>query len=393
MVFLVNEAIFSLRMPKKTYFGIGAVEKIREAIKVLKVSNALIITDRGVINADLVDTLMKELRSTTVKTSIFDEVEPEPTVESVENAAKSLEKTGGVDLLIAVGGGSVMDTAKCVNIVAMNGGSILDYEYDIENPRPIRKLFPFIAVPTTAGTGSEATIWAVFIDAKRKLKTGATDPKLIADVAILDPNMTKTMPPTLTAATGMDALTHAIEAYVSIYANPITDAFSVQAIKLIAESLRTAVEDGENMEARANMILASFMAGSAFSNSSLGIVHEMAEVLGGFYRISHGITNTLVLPHVMEFNLSANVEKFTKIAEFMGADVNGLDVNEASKKSVSAVKELSRDIGLPQTLREVGVKREDIPALVERTFKWANESGNPREVSTKQLRALYEKAY
>jgi 1,3-propanediol dehydrogenase len=157
--------------------------------------------------------------------------------------------------------------------------------------------------------------------------------------------------------------------------------------------LRTAVEDGENMEARANMILASFMAGSAFSNSSLGIVHEMAEVLGVFYRISHGITNTLILPHVMEFNLSANVEKFTKIAEFMGADVNGLDVNEVSKKSVSAVKELSRDIGLPRTLREVGVKREDIPALVEIIFKWANESGNPREVSKKQLRALYEKAY
>jgi alcohol dehydrogenase class IV len=168
---------------------------------------------------------MKELRSTTAKTSIFDEVEPEPTVESVENAAKSLEKTGGIDLLIAVGGGSVMDTAKCVNVVAMNGGSILDYEYDVENPKPIRKLLPFIAVPTTAGTGSEATIWAVFIDAKRKLKTGVADPKLIADVAILDPNMTKTMPPTLTAATGMDALTQAIEAYVSIYANPITDAF------------------------------------------------------------------------------------------------------------------------------------------------------------------------
>jgi len=392
-MFIMNEDTYALELPKKTYFGIGAVEKIREAVKVLKVSNALIITDRGVINAGLVDTLMKELSSTTVKTSIFDEVEPEPTVESIENVAKSLEKTGCIDLLIAVGGGSVMDTAKCVNVVAMNGGSILDYEDDIKNPRPIRKLLSLIAVPTTAGTGSEASIWAVFTDTKRKLKTSTSDPKLIADIAILDPNMTKTMPPTLTAATGMDALTHAIEAYVCIYANPITDAFSVQAIKLIAENLRTAVEDGENMEARANMILASFMAGSAFSNSSLGIVHTMAEALGGFYRISHGITNTLILPHVMEFNLSANVEKFTKIAEFMGANVAGLDVNKASKKSVSAVKVLSRDIGLPQTLREVGVKREDFPALVDITFKWANESGNPREVSKKQLRELYEKAY
>ncbi len=389
----MNQAISALRMPKKTYFGIGAVEKVREAVKDLRVSNALIITDKWVINAGLVDTLMKELRSTAVKTSIFDEVEPEPAVESVENAAESLGKIGGVDLLIAVGGGSVIDTAKCVNIVAMNGGSILDYEDDQEKPRPMRKLLPLVAVPTTAGTGSEASMWAVFTDTKRKLKTGAADPELIADVAILDPKMTETMPPALTAATGMDALTHAIEAYVCIYANPITDAFSIQAIKLIAENLRIAVEDGENMKARANMILASFMAGSAFSNSSLGIVHTMAETLGGFYRIPHGITNTLMLPHVMEFNLSANVEKFAKIAEFMGEDVKGLDVDAASKKSVSAVKELSRDIRLPQTLREVGVKREDIPAMVEMAFKWANESGNPREVSKKQLRELFEKAY
>ena len=389
----MNEDIYALEMPKKTYFGVGAVEKVREAVKDLNVSNALIITDKGVVNAGLVDALMKELSSTTVKTSIFDEVEPEPTVESIEKVVKNWKEIEDVNFIIAVGGGSVMDTAKCVNVVAMNGGSILDYEDDIENPRPIRKLLPLIAVPTTAGTGSEASIWAVFTDTKRKLKTGVADPKLIADVAILDPNMTKTMPPTLTAATGMDALTHGIEAYVSTYANPITDAFSVQAIKLVAENLRTAVEDGENMEARTNMILASFMAGSAFSNSSLGIVHTMAEALGGFYRISHGITNTLILPHVMKFNLSANVDKFAKIAEFMGANVKGLDVNKASKKSVSAVKELSSDIGLPQTLREVGVKREDFPALVDITFKWANESGNPREVSKKQLRELYEKTY
>lgn len=389
----MNEDIYALEMPKKTYFGVRAVEKVREAVKELNVSNALIITDKGVINTGLVDALIKELSSTTVKTSIFDEAEPEPTVKSIEKAVKYLKEIKDVNFIIAVGGGSVMDTAKCANVVAMNGGSILDYEDDIENPRPIRKLLPLIAVPTTAGTGSEASIWAVFTDTKRKLKTGTADPKLIADVAILDPNMTKTMPPTLTAATGMDAFTHAIEAYVSTYANPITDAFSIQAIKLIAENLRTAVEDGENMEARTNMILASFMAGSAFSNSSLGIVHTMAEALGGFYRISHGITNTLILPHVMDFNLSANVEKFMKIAEFMGEDVKGLDVNKASKKSVSAVKKLSRDIRLPQTLREVGVKREDFPALVEMTFKWANESGNPREVSKKQLRELYEKAY
>lgn len=389
----MDEDVFKLDMPKKTYFGVGAVKKVRETVKDFSAFNVFIVTDRGVINAGLVAPLIEDLSSTRTKTSIFDETEPEPTVESIGKALEALEKAGDVDLLVAVGGGSVMDTAKCVNIVAINGGSILDYEDGIENPRPIRKLLPFIAIPTTAGTGSEASMWAVFIDTKRKLKTGAWDPKLIADVAILDPSMTRTMPPSLTAATGIDALTHAIEAYVSIYANPVTDAFSVQAIKLIAENLRTAVKDGENMEARTNMILASFMAGSAFSNSSLGIVHTMAEAMGGFYRIPHGITNALMLPHVMEFNLTANVEKFAKIAEFMEENVKNLDVNQASKKSVSAVKNLSKDIGLPQTLKEVGVKREDIPALVEIAYKWANESGNPREVSEEQLRELYKKAY
>lgn len=389
----MSEDVFRLDMPKKTYFSVGAVRKVREAVKDFNANNVFIVTDRGVVNAGLIDPLTTELSLTATKTSIFDGTEPEPTVESIEKAVEALEKVGDVDLFVAVGGGSVMDTAKCMNIVSMNGGSILDYEDGIENPRPIRKLRPLIAIPTTAGTGSEASAWAVFTDTKRKLKTGACDPKLIADVAILDPNMTKTMPPTLTAATGMDALTHAIEAYVSIYANPVTDAFSAQAIRLIAENLRIAVKDGKNMEARTNMILASFMAGSAFSNSSLGIVHSMAESMGGFCRIPHGIANTLMLPHVMEFNLSANVEKFAKIAELMGEDVKNLDADQASKKSVSAVKELSKDIGLPQTLREVGVKREDIPALVEIAYKWANDSGNPREVSEEQLRELYEKAY
>lgn len=389
----MGENVSRLDMPKKTYFGVGAVNKAREAVKAFNASHVFIVTDKGVVKAGLVTPLIEKLRSTVTKTSIFDETESEPTVESIEKALETLEKAEDVDLLIAVGGGSVMDTAKCANIVSMNAASIQDYEDGIENPRPIRKLLPLIAIPTTAGTGSEASQWAVFIDTKRKLKTGAADSKLIADVAILDPNMTRTMPPTLTAATGMDALTHAIEAYVSIYANPVTDAFSVQAIKLIAENLRTAVKDGENIEARTNMILASFMAGSAFSNSSLGIVHTMAEAMGGFYRIPHGITNALILPQVMEFNLNANQEKFAKIAELMGEDVKNLNVNQASKKSVSAAKELSKNVGLPQALREVGVQRKDIPALVEIACKWANKSGNPREVSEEQLRALYEKAY
>jgi len=295
--------------------------------------------------------------------------------------------------LISLGGGSVMDTAKCANIVAMNGGSILDYEDGRENKRAIDELIPHVAVPTTAGTGSEATVWAIFIDPTRKFKSGIQDPRLIADLVMLDPNVTATMPPHLTAATGMDALTHAIEAFVSVCSNEFTDALAVKAIMLIADSLRTAVDNGGDIGARGNMLLASYMAGIAFSNSSCGIVHTLAETLGGFYRIPHGVTNSLMLPSVMEFNSSARRDKFARIAELMGEDTRDLSGQVAADRSVAAVRRLSKDIRLPQALREVGVRKSDISALVALAYPWANISGNPREVTKGQLRELYEKTF
>ena len=384
---------YKLELPKRSHFGAGSIAKVEEAVRLFKAPRVFIISDPGVAKAGLVDHLADVVMERAKSVAVFDRTEPEPTVKSIESALVALRSAGDVDLLVSLGGGSVMDTAKCANIVATNGGSVLDYEEGKESKKNIDKLIPHVAIPTTAGTGSEGTVWAIFIDPKRKFKAGIQDPRLIADMIILDPEVTTTMPPRVTAATGMDALTHAIEAFVSVYANPFTDALSARSIKLIADSLRTAYSDGEDIEARGNMLLASYMAGIAFSNSSCGIVHTLAETIGGFYRIPHGVTNSLMLPGVMEFNASSRLEKFSMIAELMGENIKGTSLQAGARISVDAVRRLAEDIELPRTLREVGVKKKDISRLAAMAFPWANISGNPREVTQDQLRNLYEKTF
>lgn len=384
---------YKLELPKRSHFGAGSIAKVEEAVRLFKARKVFIISDPGVAKAGLIDHLVDVIIKRAKRVAVFDRTEPEPTIRSIENALVALRSAGDVDLLVSLGGGSVMDTAKCANIVATNGGSVLDYEEGKESKKNIDKLIPHVAIPTTAGTGSEGTVWAIFIDPKRKFKAGIQDPRLIADMIILDPEVTTTMPPRITAGTGMDALTHAIEAFVSVYASPFTDALSAKSIKLIADSLRTAYNDGEDIEARGNMLLASYMAGIAFSNSSCGIVHTLAETIGGFYRIPHGITNSLMLPSVMEFNASSRREKFSRIAELMGEDIKGISLQAGAAKSVDAVRRLAEDIELPRTLREVGVKKKDISTLAAMAFPWANISGNPREVTQDQLRGLYEKTF
>lgn len=389
----MDELVHKLELPKRTRFGPGSLRSIEDDIDLFSAKSVLVISDRGVAEAGLVDRLVNVIEKRTRRIEVFDRTEPEPTVQSVASATAAMRNAGDIDLLISLGGGSVMDTAKCANIVATNGGSILDYEEGKKNKRDIDKLLPHVAIPTTAGTGSEATIWTIFIDPSRKFKTGVQDSRLMPDLVILDPDVTTTMPPRVTAATGMDALTHAIESYVSEYANPFTEALSVESIELIADNLRTAYNDGKDIEARGNMLLASYMAGIAFSNSSCGIVHTLAETLGGFYRIPHGITNSLMLPNVMEFNTSARREKFSKIAGLMGEVVKSAGSQAGALKSVDAVRRLAKDLGLPRKLREVGVRKEDVPTLATMAFPWANVSGNPRKATLEQLRNLYEETF
>jgi alcohol dehydrogenase len=286
-----------------------------------------------------------------------------------------------------------MDTAKCANVLAMNGGTLAEYEDGVEEPRHIERLLPHIAIPTTAGTGSEATVWAVFIDPATKRKTAVQDQRLIADVAILDPEVTTTVPPAVTAGTGMDALTHAIEAFVSIHASPLTDALAVEAIGLIARNLRQAVADGADLDARMNMLTASFMAGAAFSNLSCGLVHTLSEVIGGLLRTPHGVTNAILLPWVMEFNLDSRRERFAKVAAVMGQETRDLDLDRASRAAVSVVRSLADDIGLPQSLREIGVQAKDLPQLAGLAIGDADSSGNPESATEQQLVGIYKEAY
>ena len=379
--------------PGLTYFGAGAASRAADIAERFKARKAFLVTDKGVRKAGLVDVVINTLETAGLTVDVFDRTTPEPMVETVQEASKTLAEAGRVDLIVSVGGGSVMDVAKCADVVASNGGSILDFEDGIENPRKVRCLMPHLAIPTTAGTGSETTFWAVFIDPKRRFKTAIQDERLVADVAILDPEMTITMPPAVTAATGMDALTHAIESFVSVHANPITDALCVQSIKLVAQNLKRAVKDGKDTDARANMLLASYMAGAAFNNSSLGIVHTLAEAIGGYYRISHGITNALMLPGVMRFNSRAVVGKLAMVAQLMGEDISGLKKRNAAELAAGSVADLRKRTGLPGRLREVGVRREDFPALLDIADRWANSSGNPRQVTRRQLEKLYEEVF
>jgi alcohol dehydrogenase len=379
--------------PRKTFIGTGSVENLAQVVKGYDAKRVYLVTDKEIVKAKLVASVSEVLAGAEADVSLFDGTEPEPTLSSVDAASDAMRRARDVDLIVSLGGGSVMDVAKCADVVFMNGGSILEFEDGADDSRTILRLLPHVAIPTTAGTGSEATVWAVFIDPKRRFKTAVQSPDLMPNVAILDPMMTVTMPPRVSAGTGMDALTHAIEAFVSSYATPLTESLCAKAIELVAQNLRTAVKAGEVLEARTNMLIASYMAGMAFSNSTLGIVHTLAEAMGGYYRIPHGVTNSLMLPYVMEFNASAALAKFARIAELMGEDTTGLSTERAAELSWHAVRKLSRDTGLPQALRDVGFRKDDLEGLVAIADKWANVSGNPKEISRDEIEMLYLRAY
>jgi len=389
----MSDDIVTLCLPKRTYAGAGAVTRAAEAARELGARSLFVFTDRTLVATGALDRLVATLTAESLTVTVFDDTEPEPTVAAVGRAAESLRCAADADLLVSLGGGSVIDTAKCANVLALNGGALTDYEDGAAAAREITRLLPHVVIPTTAGTGSEATVWAVFVDPQRRLKNGICDPRLIADVAILDPALTTTLPPRVTAGTGMDALTHAIEASVSRYASPLTDALAAQAVALIGRSLPRAVVAGDDVEARADMLLGSFLAGAAFSNSSCGLVHTLSEALGGFFRTPHGVTNGLLLAPVMEFNRSAAPERFAQLAAGLGVDVTGLTTDEAGRGAVVAVRQLVADIGLSESLRDLGVGRDDLAALADAAAEWAGDSGNPRDADRAQLLALYEEAF
>ncbi|NTW35803.1 MAG: iron-containing alcohol dehydrogenase [Syntrophobacteraceae bacterium] len=358
----VQEQVFGFYIPTVTLMGIGAHKELGARVKVLGGTKPFICTDKGITKAGITDQLVKLIKKDAgVDCVVYDDTIPNPTDKNVHDALK-VYQDNKCDLIISLGGGSSHDCGKGVGILATNGGKIHDYE---GMDKSTKAMPPFIAVNTTAGTASEMTRFCIITDTSRKVKMAIVDWRVTPNIAINDPLLMAGMPPALTAATGMDALTHAVEAYVSIIATPVTDACALQAITLVSKHLRAAVANGADMIARDAMAYAEYLAGMAFNNASLGHVHAMAHQLGGFYDLPHGVCNAILLPAVERFNLIAKVDRFVDIAKAMGEPVDGLSQRAAAEKAIEAIKILSKDVGIPSGLKELGVKDEDLKIMAE----------------------------
>jgi len=375
-------------IPTINLFGEGSVNDVGDQIKTLGGKKVLIVTDAILAKLGMAEKVKNIILKAGLEVVIFDGAEPNPTDLDVE-AALGMYTENSCDSLVSIGGGSSHDCAKGVGLVASNGGNIRDYEgFDIST----KNLPPFVAVNTTAGTGSEMTRFCVITNTSRKVKMAIADWRVTPKVSINDPELMVGMPPALTAATGMDALTHAIEAYVSIIATPLTDSAALMSIKLVAKYLPKAVANGSDMEAREQMAYAQFLGGMAFNNASLGYVHAMAHQLGGFYNLPHGVCNAILLPIVSEYNILASAERFGDIAVAMGENIDGLSVPEAAQLAIDSIKRLSKSVGIPAGLAELGVKEKDFKVMATNAQADVCQATNPRLASLQQVIQLYRNA-
>ncbi|MBM3890206.1 MAG: iron-containing alcohol dehydrogenase, partial [Verrucomicrobia bacterium] len=364
---------FPFFIPPVNLMGIGCHQEIGKRAKVLGMKKPLLVTDKGVVKTGMAEQICALLRAEGLKPAVFDETVPNPTDTNVAAGVKVYKKNG-CDSIITLGGGSPHDCGKAIGLVVSNGGAIHNYEGLDKSTKPLP---PYIAVNTTSGTASEMTRFCIITDTRRKVKMAIVDWRVTPMLSVDDPLLMVGMPPKLTAATGMDALTHAVEAYVSTIASPITDACALKAIELISSNLRAAVANGKDLAARDAMTYAEFLAGMAFNNASLGYVHAMAHQLGGFYDLPHGVCNAILLPHVERFNLIAKVDRFVAIAKAMGEPLDGLSPRAAAECALEAIKQLSADVGIPAGLRELGVKEKDMPLMAENAMKDACSFTNP----------------
>ena len=372
-----------------SYFGAGCRKELADVLKRMNMNKALVVTDKGLIKVGTVKLVTDIMDEAGFPYEIFSEVKPNPTVTNVKQGIEAF-KASGADCLVAIGGGSAMDTAKGIGIV-INNPEFSDI-VSLEGVAPTKhKSVPIVALPTTAGTGAEVTINYVIIDEERQAKMVCVDPNDIPAVAIVDPELTYSLPKGLTAATSMDALTHAIEGYITKGAWVMSDMYELQAIKMIAEYLPTAVDEPTNPVGRENMALAQYIAAQAFSNVGLGLVHGMAHPMGSLHDIPHGVANALLLPTIMEFNMPECIEKFGVIARTMGVDTTGMTAEEAAQAACDAVKDLAIRVGIPQHLSELGIKEEHTPAPAAQAITDVCTPGNPRDVTEEQIVELYKK--
>ena len=372
-----------------SYFGPGARKELPEVVKRLGKNKALIVTDAGLVKFGVAKMVTDVLDEAGIPFKIFSDVKPNPTVSNVKNGIEAY-KASGADFIIAIGGGSAIDTAKAVGIV-INNPEFSDI-VSLEGCAPTtHKSVPIVALPTTAGTAAETTINYVIIDEENHKKMVCVDPNDIPAVAIVDAELMYSLPASLTAATGMDALTHAIEGYITKGAWALSDMFEIEAIRMISRNLPTAVAEPSNPQARDAMAVAQYVAGMAFSNVGLGLVHGMAHPMGSLFDIPHGVANALLLPTIMEWNMAACLDKYPAIAEAMGVDISGMTREEAAQAACDAVKALAIKVGIPQHLSELGIAEKDIQALSEQAIADVCTPGNPRDVTIEDIVALYKK--
>jgi alcohol dehydrogenase class IV len=384
------EKISLFRTTKRILFGAGSIEKIGQEAQILKGKKALIITDPGIIKSGLLQTVEKSVRAVEISFAVFDGVEPDPKIEVTEKALE-LAKREGINLIIGLGGGSSLDIAKLTAVLVTNPGKIDRFLGIDLIPNPG---VPLILVPTTAGTGSEVTPIAILSDTQEKLKKGVVSPYLFPEVAILDPKLTVGLPPSVTAFTGMDALTHAIESYISLNATDVTDILAFRAMELIAKNLRMAYAHGENLMVRSNMMEGSLLAGMAFANAGVAAVHAFAYPLGGEFHIAHGLANTLMLPYVLRYNIIGCPEKFSQMARAFGEPTGGISELDAAEAAVKFIERLSDDLRVPRRLRDVGIPESAIHQMAESAMKVTRLLvNNPRKITLEDANAIYKSAY
>lgn len=375
-------------IPTVNLMGAGCLKEAADSIQSQGFKKGLIVTDKILSQIGMVKQVQDMLAERSVETVVFDGTQPNPTISNVNDGLELL-KSNQCDFVISLGGGSPHDCAKGIALVSSNGGKIGDYEGVDQSAKP---MLPLIAINTTAGTASEMTRFCIITDEERHIKMAIVDKHTTPLISVNDPELMLAKPASLTAATGMDALTHAVEAYVSIAATPITDAVAIKAIELIQAHLRTAVENGDDIEAREQMAYAQFMAGMAFNNASLGYVHAMAHQLGGFYDLPHGVCNAILLPHVQRYNAQVCPERLRDVAKAMGVEVEGLSAEQGAEAAIDAIVTLAKDVGIPAGIRELGAKSEDIATLADNALKDACGFTNPKQATHEEISAIFEAA-
>lgn len=387
---MIQTQSFIINQPTKIHFGNGSINRLGDVISRLNGSNVFLVADPGLKRSGITRQITAILKKNKIPHTLYDNVVPEPGLKLADQGAE-LAKKNKADCVVGVGGGSALDVAKAISIILSNGGRAEDY-LGLDKI-PLRGV-PKIMVPTTAGTGAEVTFTAVFINEKTNSKGGMNGDPLYPDAAILDPTLTLSLPPGVTAATGIDAFTHALEAFVSTQAHAISDMYAFEAMTLISNNLGVAYANGNNLEARSAMLMGSLLGGKALATAGVGLVHAMAYPLGGMFNTAHGLANAVLLPYVVEYNIIGSPEKFAAIAQIMGHETEGLSQREAAQLAVEAIHQLNADVGIPASLTALDIPSDKIPEMARIALTVTRPvENNPRRPTLEDVIAIYEAAF